>query len=99
MLATTQSISTQREAVSLAECLGYGDPCASYHLARLIKTDAYGVLQPFAQALAARIRDELERWAELGVSDLYTSLDDEVYSLLRKTANDWDGLLHCGDQD
>lgn len=99
MLVTTKSISTEKEALSLAECLSCGDPCASYHLARLIKSDTYGVLQPFAQALAARIRDELERWADLGVPELYTSLDDEVYGLLRKTASDWDGLLDCGEQD
>ena len=44
--------------------------------------------------LAARLRDELERWAQLGVADPDVALEGEVYHLLKVTAVDWDGWLH-----
>jgi hypothetical protein len=48
------------------------------------------VFQPFAEALAARLRDHLHRWAELGVTDPELTLEDEVYELLKRAAIDWD---------
>jgi hypothetical protein len=84
-------LNLKEEAYALAYYLGKGDACASHYLARLIEADTQGAFQPFAQALAARVREQLERWAELGVLDLEEMLEDEMYQLFKATAIDWDG--------
>ena len=43
----------------------------------------------FADALAARLADHLSRYAELGVSDSWTALEDEVYGLMQSASIDW----------
>ena len=82
-------IDPRAEAQALTECMERGDPRASVHLARLMTTDTRGTLQPFADALAARLADHLSRYAELGVSDSWTALEDEVYGLMQTASIDW----------
>lgn len=82
-------IDPRAEAQALIECMERGDPRASVHLARLMTTDTRGTLQPFADALAARLADHLSRYAELGVSDSWTALEDEVYGLMQTASIDW----------
>jgi len=84
------------EAETLIAYLKAGDPCASNCLARLIGADYKGALRPFAQALAARLREHLQRLAELDVTDPEETLDDEVYDILKTAAIDWDGLPCTG---
>jgi hypothetical protein len=84
------------EVEGLLDCLTRGDTRASVHLARLIQADTKGVFQPFAEALAARLCDHLNRYAELGITDPHTTLEDEVYRLIRTAAIDWDGLPKMG---
>ena len=86
----------KEDAYAVAYYLSNGDPVASHYLARIIEADTQGAFQPFAQALAARLCDLLERWAELGETDPYVTLEDEVYGLFQTTAIDWDGLQHNG---
>jgi len=82
-------IDARSEAAALIECMERGDVRASVHLARLMSTDTSGTLQPFADALAARLADHLSRYAELGVSDSWTALEDEVYGLMQSASIDW----------
>ena len=96
MLSEIRHLNIKDEVDLLADCVNRGDPEASHHLARLIEADTMGIFQPFAEALTARLRDELQRWAELGVTDPDITLDGEVYHLLKTTAVDWDGFLHKG---
>ena len=84
------------EVAGLQNCLEKGDPHASIHLARLIEADTKGALQPFAEALTARLTDHLNRNAELGITDAYESLEDQVYRLLHMAAIDWDGRPKTG---
>lgn len=84
------------EVEGLLDCLQRGDTLASVHLARLIQADSKGALQPFAEALNARLVDHLNRYAELGVTDPYVTLEDEVYRLIRAAAVDWDGQPKMG---
>jgi hypothetical protein len=90
------SIDLRLEIESLYDCLTRGDKRASVHLARLIQADQGGALQPFAEALAARLCDHLNRYAEIGISDPYTALDDEVYRLLQTAGIDWDRMPKPG---
>lgn len=90
------SINLREEVEGLFDCLTRGDTQASIHLARIIQADTKGALQPFAEALAARLCDHLNRYAELGITDPHTTLEDEVYRLIRTTAIDWDGLPKTG---
>jgi hypothetical protein len=53
---------------------------------------AHRLLQGVAcdlDALAARLADHLSRYAELGVSDSWTALEDEVYGLMQSASIDW----------
>ncbi len=90
------SINVRDEIEGLVDCLARGDAYASVHLARLVEADAKGALRPFAEALAARLCDHLSRYAELGESDPYVALEDEVYNLIQKAAVDWDKLPRTG---
>ncbi len=90
MCDETMSINLRQEVEGLLDCLTRGDRQASVHLARLIQADSRGALQPFAEALGARLCDHLNRYAELGITDPYTCLEDEVYRLIRTAAVDWD---------
>jgi hypothetical protein len=92
MSAEMVKVNLRNEAEDLVSALSKGNPCASTHLARLIEADAHGAFRPFAEALAARLGDHLERYAELGVTDPQVTLEDEVYHLLQTAAIDWDGL-------
>jgi len=96
MITYPHTLNVKEEAESLAYYLTAGNPCASLYLARLIELDNQGTLQPFADALAARLQDHLQRWAELGSIDLDVVLEDEVYQLLKVTAVDWDGVPYTG---
>jgi hypothetical protein len=89
-------INLQEEVESLCDSLKRGDPQASIHLARLFEADTHGALQPFADALAARLCDHLNRYAELGITDPYTALEDEVYKLIQVAAIDWNGRPKTG---
>ncbi len=84
------------EVEGLLDCLQRGDTFASVHLARLIQADTKGALQPFAEALNARLVDHLNRYAELGVTDPYVTLEDEVYRLIQAAAVDWNGQPKTG---
>ena len=84
------------EIEGLLDCLTRGDTYASVHLARLIEADTKGALLPFAEALSARIADHLNRYAELGVTDPYVTLEDEVYKLIQAAAIDWNGQPKTG---
>ena len=86
------SINLQDEIERLVDCLTRGDPYASVHLARLVEADTRGALRPFAEALAARLCDHLNRYAELGETDPYVALEDEVYNLIQKAAVDWNKI-------
>lgn len=86
----------REEVDAFCDCLLSGDPRASVHLARIIQADTRGALQPFAEALSARLCDHLNRYAELGITDPQTCLEDEVYRLIRTAAVDWDGLPKTG---
>jgi hypothetical protein len=90
------SIDLRAEVEGLFECLVSGDKRASVHLARLVEFDSKGALQPFAEALSARLCDHLHRYAEMGIIDPSRTLEDEVYGLLKVAAVDWDGFLHNG---
>jgi hypothetical protein len=90
------TINLREEVEGLLDCLTRGNTQASVHLARLIQADTKGVFQPFAEALAARLCDHLNRYAELGITDPHTTLEDEVYRLIRTAAIDWDGLPKTG---
>ena len=83
------TIDLAEEAAALVACLHNGDTKASVHLARLIEADTHGTLLPFAEALGARIIDHLNRFAELDITDPGTTLDEEVYQLLKVAAIDW----------
>ena len=84
------------EIEGMFDCLTRGDVYASVHLARLVQADAGGALRPFSEALAARLCDHLNRYAELGVNDPYVALEDEVYNLIQKAAVDWDKIPRTG---
>ena len=90
------SIDLRDEIEGLYDCLTCGDTYASVHLARLIHADAGGALQPFAEALAARLCDHLNRYSEIGISDPHTTLDGEVYRLIQTAAIDWDKIPRPG---
>jgi hypothetical protein len=90
------SFNLRDEVEGLFDCLNRGDPYASVHLARLVEADTKGTLRPFAEALTARLCDHLNRYAELGVSDPYVALEDEVYNLAQKAAVDWNGMPKSG---
>jgi hypothetical protein len=89
-------IDIRRETEDLYNCLVSGDKRASVHLARLVEADTKGTLQPFAEALSARLCDHLHRFAEMGVIDPNRTLEDEVYGLLKTAAIDWDGFHKTG---
>jgi len=82
-------IDLEAEAAALIACMRRGDAHASVHLARLMSADTRGTLQPFADVLAARLADHLSRFSELGVSDSWTALEDEVYGLMQAASIDW----------
>jgi len=84
------------EADALLDCIRRGDPQASVHLARLFVADSKGALQPFAEALAARLADHLNRYAETGVTDSWSALEDEVYGLMQAASIDWDRIPRAG---
>jgi hypothetical protein len=90
------SIDLREEIESLYDCMAKGDKRASVHLARLIESDTKGALQPFAEALSARLADHLHRLAESGIVDPNKTLEDEVYGLLKSAAVDWDGFHKTG---
>jgi hypothetical protein len=90
------TINLNQEVAALGDCLHRGDPAASVHLARLLQADTHGALQPYAEALSARVCDHLNRYAELGITDPHTCLADEVYRLMKTAALDWDGLPKTG---
>lgn len=92
MITEDTNLNLQEEANKLVHHLIEGEACASNHLARLIESDNKGVFVPYAEALAARLRDHLHRFAELGETDPEVTLEDEVYRLLKMAAVDWDGL-------
>jgi hypothetical protein len=85
----SESIDLRAETDGLLDCLRRGDGRASIHLARLFVADTGGALQPFADVLAARLADHLSRYAETGVTDSWTALEDEVYGLLQAASIDW----------
>jgi hypothetical protein len=89
-------IDLRDEVEGLYDCLMRGDKYASVHLARLIQADTSGAIQPFAEALAARLCDHLNRYAEIGVTDPHMTLDYEVYALLQTAAIDWDNIPRTG---
>ena len=91
-----QVIHLRTEIDALFHCMARGDAQASMHLARVIQTDTQGTLQPFAEALAARMCDHLNRYAELGETNAYDTLNSEGYGLLKAAAVDWDGLPKTG---
>ena len=88
MFAETMVFDVKAETELLAQDLMSGDTCASFRLARLIEADSKGA--------AARLRDHVERWAELDVTDPEITLDDEVYQILKAAAIDWDHLPCTG---
>lgn len=89
-------VNLRNETEGLVDCLTRGDPYASVHLARLIEADFGGALRPFAEVLAARLCDHLSRYAEIGVTDPYIALEDEVYQLIQAGALDWDKIPRNG---
>jgi hypothetical protein len=90
------TVNLRDEIEGLLDCLTRGDTYASVHLARLIEADTKGALLPFAEVLSARICDHLNRYAELGVTDPYVTLEDEVYRLIQAAAVDWNGQRKTG---
>jgi hypothetical protein len=91
-----ESVDPRKGREALIDCLSREDRHTSIHLARLVEADTKGALQPFADALAARLADHLNRYAELGVTDPYITLEDEVYQLIKSAAEDWDGTPKTG---
>jgi hypothetical protein len=91
MTTDTHTIDMKQEVDEFYRCLSQGDRRASVHLARLIEADTRGTLQPFAEALAARLCDHLDKYADLGETDSRVTLDDEVYRIIRTAAIDWNG--------
>lgn len=96
MITKDTKIDLQEEANKLVYHMNGGEGCASNHLARIIESDNKGAFVPFAEAFAARLRDHLHRFAELGETNPEVTLEDEVYQLLKKAAIDWDGLPCTG---
>jgi hypothetical protein len=96
MTDETPSINLRDETEGLFGCLTRGDAHASVHLARLVEADTRGALRPFSEALAARLCDQLNQYAELGETDPYVALEDEVYNLIQKAAVDWDKIPRTG---
>ena len=92
----TNTINLRDEIEGLLDCLTRGDTYASVHLARIIEADTKGTLQPFAEVLTARLCDHLNRYAELGETDPYVALEDEVYRLIQAAAVDWNGQPKTG---
>jgi hypothetical protein len=90
------TINLREELDALFECIKRGDTQASVHFARVIQADTQGALHPFAEALAARLCDHLNRHAELGETDPHNTLEDEVYRLIKTAAIDWDGQPKTG---
>lgn len=90
------TINLREEIDALFDCMSRSDTQASVHLARIIRADNRGSLQPFAEALAARLTDHLNRYAEMGETDPHVTLEDEVYRLIKTAAIDWDGLPKTG---
>ena len=91
-------IDLDRETHALLDCIKQGDPQASVHLARLFVADRSGALQPFAEVLAARLSDHLSRCAEIGVTDSWTALEDEVYGLMQAASIDWAKIPGFGER-
>ena len=91
-------IDLEREAQALLACIKRGDPQASVHLARLFVADRNSSLQPFAEVLAARLSDHLSRYAEIGVTDSWTALEDEVYGLMQAASIDWAKIPGFGER-
>ena len=96
MSEEAMSIDLRDEIESLYDCLIRGDTHASVHLARIIEADTKGVLQPFAEVLAARLCDHLNRYAEIGITDPHITLEDAVYKLIQTAAIDWNGMPKTG---
>lgn len=96
MSSDTSLTNLRAEIEALLNCLAKGDKLASVHLARLIEADTKGALVPFAEALTARLCDHLSRYAELGETDPYVTLEDEVYKLIHAAAVDWNGKPKTG---
>ena len=90
------TIDLQEEANDLVAHLLDGETCASNNLARLIVSDSKGAFKPFAEAFAARLCDHMHRFAELGETNPEETLNDEVYSILKMAAIDWNGLPCTG---
>ena len=90
MVDNSVSIDLRSEVEGLLDCLARGDSYASVHLARLFEADTQGALRPFAEVISARLCDHLSRYAEIGVTDPYQALEDEVYGLIQAGAVDWD---------
>lgn len=86
------TINLEAEVQALLKCLKEGNPDASHHLARLIEADDQSVFLPFAEALSARLRDHLQRFAEINITDPDETLDEEVYQLLKGAALDWSDM-------
>lgn len=89
MSAANDQIDRQAEAKQLLDCMERGDLRASVHLARLFVTDNKQTLYPFAEVLAGRLIDHLSRMADIGVTNQYSALEDEVYALLQAASIDW----------
>jgi len=96
MAEEKKPIDLRAETDGLLDCLGRGDGQASVHLARLFVADTQGALQPFAEVLAARLADHLSRYAETGVTNSWTALEDEVYGLMQGASIDWTGTPSTG---
>jgi hypothetical protein len=90
------SMNLRDEVEGLLDCLLRGDNHASVHLARIFEADTRGVFRPFAEVLSARLCDHLSRYAEIGVTDPYVALEDEVYRLIQAGAVDWDRIARAG---
>lgn len=99
MAAESTPIDIREETRGLLQCMERGDPRASVHLARLFVADGARTLQPFAEALTARLADHLSRYAEIGVTDSWSALEDEVYRLIREASIDWARLLRREESD
>ena len=63
------SINLSNAASTLIHDQERGGPKASHYLAQIIESGKKGALQPFADVLAARLQDHLDRWAELGETE------------------------------
>jgi hypothetical protein len=90
------TINLRQEIDALFDCIARGDPQGSIHLARVIQADIKGTLHPFSEALTARLCDHLNRYAEMGQVNPYTTLTDEMYRLIKTAAIDWDGWPKTG---